>query len=47
MTLNIERWHVDENFEPYVEHVAQERKVEYEEIITLSSIMRTTTLSKY
>jgi len=32
MTLNIERWHVDENFEPYVEHVAQERKVEYEEI---------------
>jgi len=32
LTLNIERWHVDENFEPYVEHVATERKVEYEEI---------------
>jgi len=31
ITANIERWHVDENFEPYLQHVAHD-DLEYEEV---------------
>eukprot|EP00658_Telonema_sp_P-2_P022600 TRINITY_DN19035_c0_g1_i2.p2 TRINITY_DN19035_c0_g1~~TRINITY_DN19035_c0_g1_i2.p2 ORF type:complete len:110 (-),score=33.08 TRINITY_DN19035_c0_g1_i2:46-375(-) len=35
VTTNIERWHVDEKFEPYLEHVAHDA-LEYEEVDPVS-----------
>jgi len=44
VTANIERWHVDESFEPYLEHVSHDR-LEYEEVAPVDQAQEAASMS--